>query len=70
MSEQFESLRNDPDLQAEPGPHGTLIFVDGDQYCVVGPDFIDMQESSCVSFGSTKQEAILNYRRAVLGSEA
>ena len=60
-TEEFELLRNDPDLQSEPGPFGTLIFLDGDAYCVVGPEFVDMAESDCVAFGATREQAIANY---------
>jgi hypothetical protein len=60
-TEEFESLRNDPDLQSEPGPGGTLIFLDGDSYCVVGPDFVDLEESDCYAFGDTREQAIANY---------
>ena len=62
MTPEFEALKNDPDLQAEPGPGGTLIFLDGDQYCVVGPDFVSMEESDCYAFGARREEAIANYR--------
>ena len=61
---EFEALKNDPDLQAEPGPGGTLIFLDGDQYCVVGPDFVGMEESGGYAFGATREEAIANYSLA------
>ncbi len=61
MTEEFETLLNDPDLEAERLPGRTLIFVDGGQYCVVGPDFISMEESNSVGFGNTREEAIANY---------
>ena len=61
MTPEFEALKNDPDLQAEAGPGGTLIFSDGDQYCVVGPDFVSMEESDCYAFGATREEAIANF---------
>ncbi len=61
VTPEFELLKNDPDLQAEPGPGGTLVFVDGDQFCVVGPDFISTEESECYAFGSTREEAFYNY---------
>ena len=61
MTAEFEMLRNDPDLQAERGPGGTLIFLDGGQYCVVGPEFVSVEESDCYAFGSTKDEAFANY---------
>jgi hypothetical protein len=61
MTPEFERLKNDPDLQAERGPGGTLIFLDGDQYCVVGPDFVSTEQSDCYAFGATKQEAVANY---------
>jgi len=61
VTQEFERLRDDPDLQAERGPGGTLVFLDGEQYCVVGPDFVSTEESDCYAFGSTRQEAIANY---------
>lgn len=60
-TEEFEILKSDPDLQSKPGPGGTLIFLDGDQYCVVGPEFINVEESDCYAFGSTRQQAMANY---------
>ena len=60
-TEEFELLKADPDLQSEPGPGGTLIFLDGDQYCVVGPDFVDLDETDCYAFGNTREQAIANY---------
>ena len=27
---------------SEPGPAGTLIFLDGDSYCIIGPDFTSL----------------------------
>lgn len=61
MTDEFILLKNDPDLQAERGPGGTLIFLDGGQYCVVGPDFISTEESDCYAFGATREQAIANY---------
>jgi hypothetical protein len=61
MTPEFERLKNDPDLEAERGPGGTLIFLDGDQYCVVGSEFVSTEESDCYAFGATKEEAITNY---------
>jgi hypothetical protein len=61
MTQEFEMMAADPDLQSEPGPGGTLIFQDGDQYCVIGPDFVSMEESDCYAFGATQEEAIANY---------
>jgi hypothetical protein len=60
-TEEFELLKSDPDLGSEPGPGGTLIFLDGDQYCVVGPDFVNVGESDCYAFGNTREQAIANY---------
>lgn len=60
-TEEFELLKNDPDLQSEPGPGGTLIILDGDAYCVVGPEFIDIDKSDCYAFGNTREQAIANY---------
>lgn len=61
MTPEFESLQNDPDLESERGPGGTLIFLDGSQYCVIGPDFVSIEESDCYAFGATKNEAIALY---------
>lgn len=61
MTVEFEMLMNDPDLESRPGPGGTLIFADGDQYCVVGSDFISIEESDCYAFGATRKQAIANY---------
>jgi len=61
MTAEFEMLKNDPDLEAMPGPGGTLIFLDGEQYCVVGPNFVSTEESDCYAFGASKEEAIANY---------
>ena len=65
MTPEFEALKNDPDLQVEPGPGGTLIFLDGDQYCCIGPEFVSMEESECYSFGATREEAVANYRTRI-----
>jgi hypothetical protein len=61
MTPEFEQLKNDPDLQAERGPGGTLIFLDGDSYCVAGPEFVSVEESECYAFGETREQAIANY---------
>ena len=61
MTPEFEQLKNDPDLQSEPGPAGTLIFLDGGSYCVVGPEFVSVEESDCYAFGETREQAIANY---------
>lgn len=61
MTDEFEMMLNDPDLESTRGPGGTLIFIDGDQYCIVGPEFVNLEESDCYAFGSTKEEAIANY---------
>ncbi|MBP6004501.1 MAG: hypothetical protein KA746_13795 [Pyrinomonadaceae bacterium] len=61
MTPEFETLRDDPDVQSERGPGGTLVFLDGEQYCVVGPDFISVEESDCYAFGATREEAFANY---------
>ncbi len=61
MTTEFEIMINDPDLEATRGPGGTLLFLDGDQYCIVGPEFVSTEESDCYAFGATKEEAIANY---------
>jgi len=61
MTAEFERLKHDPDLESETGPLGTLIFLDGDSYCVVGPKFVSVEESDCYAFGKTREQAIANY---------
>jgi hypothetical protein len=61
MTPEFEMLANDPDIQAERGPGGAIVFLDGDQYCVVGPEFVSTEESECYAFGQTREQAIANY---------
>lgn len=61
MTIEFQMLKSDPDLDTTPGPGGTLIFLDGGQFCVVGPEFVGIDESDAYAFGSTKEEAIANY---------
>jgi len=61
VTAEFKQLMHDPDLEATRGPGGTLIFVDGDQYCVVGPEFVSTEESDSYASGSTREEAIANY---------
>ncbi|MGD9561519.1 MAG: hypothetical protein AB7F88_04890 [Pyrinomonadaceae bacterium] len=61
MTPAYEQLMHDPDLQAERGPRGTLIFADGDGYCVVGPEFVSVEESDCYAYGETREQAIANY---------
>ena len=61
MTPEFERLKSDPDLETTPGPGGTLIVLDGDQYCVVGPEFVSIEESDCYAFGGTREQAIANY---------
>ena len=68
VTPEFEALKNDPDLESEPGPGGTLIFLDGGQYCVVGPEFVSIDESDCYAFGSTREEAIANFAARVLSA--
>lgn len=61
MTIEFEMLKNDPDLQSTRGPGGTLVFLDGGEYCVVGPEFVSVEESDCYAFGATREQAIANY---------
>jgi hypothetical protein len=61
MTPEFEMMMHDPDLEATRGPGGTLIFRDGEQFCVVGPEFVSMDESDCYAFGATREDAIANY---------
>lgn len=61
MTPEFQMMLRDPDLQSEIAPGGTLIFQDGGQYCVIGPEFVSMEESDCYAFGATRAEALANY---------
>ena len=61
MTLEFQMMLHDPDLESERGPGGTMIFQDGEQYCVVGPEFVSMEESDCYAFGATRAEALANY---------
>jgi hypothetical protein len=67
MTREFQELMNDPDVMATRGPGGTLIFLDGEQYCVVGPDFVSVEESDCFASGATREDAIANYGMKVSG---
>lgn len=62
-------LMNDPDLQTEAGPGGTLVFLDGSQYCVVGPEFVSVEDSDSYAFGDTREQAIANYAAKMSGSK-
>jgi len=33
-------------------------FLDGDSFCCIAPEFINLQESDCYAFGDTRQQAI------------
>jgi hypothetical protein len=61
MTPEFEIMLRDPDLEAERGPGGTLIFADGGQFCVIGPEFVSMEDGKYYAFGSTRSEALFNY---------
>lgn len=61
MTPEFEQMIHDPDLEAERGPGGTLIFQDGSGYCVVGPEFVSVEESDCFAYGETREKAIANF---------
>jgi hypothetical protein len=61
MTIEFEMLKNDPDIDTIAGPGGTLIFLDGGQYCVVGPDFVSVEERDCFAFGETIEQSLANY---------
>ncbi len=60
-TEEFLQLKSDPDLQSESGPGGTLIFLDGEDFCVIGPDFTTMDESTDYAHGPTRAQALSNY---------
>ena len=60
-TEEFLQLRNDADLESETGPGGTLIFQDGDGFCVVGPAFTTTEESTDYAYGPTRAAALANY---------
>jgi len=37
------------------------VMADGNAFCCIGEDFVNLQESDCYAFGDTKKEAIENY---------
>lgn len=61
MTDEFLALLHDPDLDAERGPGGTLVFCDGEQYCVVGPKFVNVEAGLYFAHGATREEAVANY---------
>ena len=61
MTPEFERLRADPDVEAEEGPGGTLVFEDGEGFCVVGPRFTGVEDGQDMAYGRTRAEAIANY---------
>lgn len=65
MTQEFEQMMHDPDLQSTRGPGGTLVFQDGEGYCVVGPEFVSVEESDCYAYGETREKAIANYAAKV-----
>ena len=65
MTGEFEQMIHDPDLQAGRGPGGTLIFQDGEGYCVVGLEFVSVEESDCYAYGETRERAIANYKSKI-----
>ncbi len=69
MTPEFEQMMHDPDLQATRGPGGTLIFQDGDGYCVVGPEFVSIEVSDCIAHGETREQAIANYSARMMARD-
>lgn len=61
MTHEYEILLNDPDLQAERGPHGTLIFQYGEQFCVAGQELTDHHDPDSYTVGDTREEALIKY---------
>ncbi|HML73353.1 MAG TPA: hypothetical protein PKB02_02535 [Anaerohalosphaeraceae bacterium] len=52
---------------AHGGP-SIRVFKDGDKFCAVGLDFEDLQTSKA-GFGDTKDEAISQYKAALMAKE-
>jgi hypothetical protein len=42
------------------------VFKDGDEWCCIGADFENLQESDCYAFGKTREESINNYGNLML----
>ena len=42
-----------------------MVFQDGDGYCVVGPEFVSVEEGDCYAYGDTREQAIANYAARV-----
>lgn len=38
---------------------------DGDSWCCIGPDFVNLQESDCYAFGESYGDAIINYVKSL-----
>lgn len=70
VTPESEMLMNDPDLESYPGPGGTLIFLDGDQYCCVGPEFVSVEERNGYAFGTTRDEAVADYLAKTRGNRS
>lgn len=43
------------------------VFMDGNAWCCIGTDFENLQESEDYAFGDTREEAIENYGKSMLG---
>ena len=57
MMPEFEKLKKSTGSQATHGPGGTLIFLDGDQYCVVA-GIVSTEISDCYAFGEPKKRRL------------
>lgn len=64
-SKQFKQFRDDPELNAELLPDGSLAFEDGAGFMVIGPDFISVADSEDFAYGDSREEAIANYRELI-----
>lgn len=47
-------------------PEYDRVIEDGDQFCCIGHNFIDLQSSTNYAFGDTREAAIANYKRYVI----
>jgi len=46
------------EIKTEQGSIEFKCFKDGNQWCCVAPEFINLQESDCYSFDSSREKAI------------
>jgi hypothetical protein len=66
---EFNKYKNDPELNAELLPDGSLVFEDGGGYMVIGPNFVSVADSEDFAYGDDREDAIENYLTLVPAEE-